>query len=69
MQTFIPRLCKGGVYVLEDIDQQKYHRFYKNIMATINKSNEFHAEYIDLPACVPPTGSSYNYGVLVIKKI
>ena len=68
MLAFVPQLGKGGIYVLEDIDQEKYHTFYKNIMNLFNESDEFYSEYIDLPACVPPTSSGYNYGVLVIKK-
>jgi len=69
MLAFVPQLGKGGIYVLEDIDQEKYHTFYKNIMNMVNESDDFYAEYIDLPACVPSTGSGYNYGVLVIKKL
>jgi predicted O-methyltransferase YrrM len=69
MLAFVPQLREGGIYVLEDIDQRKYHMFYKNIMDIINESDEFYAEYIDFPSCVPPTGSGYNYGVLVVEKL
>ncbi len=69
MLAFVPQLGNGGIYVLEDIDQEKYHTFYKNIMNMFNESDDFYSEYIDLPACVPSTGSGYNYGVLVIEKL
>lgn len=68
MLSFIPQLKKNGIYVLEDIDQKKYQSFYEDIAKAFNNYN-YNAEYIDLPGCVPPTNSGYNYGVLVIEKL
>jgi predicted O-methyltransferase YrrM len=67
MIAFIPQLKKGGIYILEDIDQ-KYRIFYENL-AQIFHSSGYYAEYLDLPSYVPSTTSEYKYGVLVIENI
>jgi hypothetical protein len=65
MISFIPKLKKKGIYVLEDIDQTKYSSFYNELVEIFIKHG-YYAEYLDLPSLVPPTNSGYSYGVLVI---
>ena len=68
MFAFLKKLKKGGIYVLEDIDQEKYMNFYKKLELIFNQSSKFSAEYIDYPKLVPPTNSGYLYGILLITK-
>ena len=69
MFAFLKKLKKGGIYVLEDIDQDKYMNFYKRLELIFNQSSKYSAKYIDYPKLVPPTNSGYMYGILVISKI
>jgi predicted O-methyltransferase YrrM len=68
MIAFISELKPKGIYVLEDIDQERYRKFYGEL-AVIFRKYGYYSEYIDLPKIVPPTNSGYNYGVLVIENI
>jgi spermidine synthase len=68
MLAFIPQLAKGGIYILEDIDQSKYSKFYQKISDVFNGFENYYSEYIDLPKLVPNTGFNYNYGLLLIIK-
>ena len=68
MFAFLKKLKKGGIYVLEDIDQEKYMNFYKKLELIFNQSSKYSAEYIDYPKLVPPTNSGYLYGILLITK-
>ena len=68
MVAFISELKPKGIYVLEDIDQENYRKFYEDL-AVIFRKFGYYSEYIDLPEIVPPTNSGYNYGVLVIENI
>jgi 23S rRNA U2552 (ribose-2'-O)-methylase RlmE/FtsJ len=68
MIAFISELKPKGIYVLEDIDQANYKKFYE-ALAVIFRKFGYYAEYLDLPKIVPRTNSGYNYGVLVIENI